>query len=241
MANPRPTEPAGGTRRFTVIAWLLWTLLPALAVGLLGWVTDYVGKSAGDADPAGLMAAMAASFYTLLLLVPVVTTLQWLILRRAWPKLTWAAWLLVVIVSCFGLVMGPFVMIELGAPFYSAVPPTLMIGVTAAAALSFATPKPLRRFAFAAIFLSFLSGGALFWVMTFSALLLKLSFSINRLTVHPITTHPSLLAVLHLHMNYFLFHYHHLLSLACGTAASGLGLWLVSRRASMFSAPGNVS
>jgi hypothetical protein len=55
---------------------LLWILIPALTQGALGWVNDYVEKSAGNTDPAGLMAAMAAGFYMTLLVVPVVTTLQ---------------------------------------------------------------------------------------------------------------------------------------------------------------------
>jgi hypothetical protein len=230
--SPHPTEPAGVIRRFTFIAWLLWTVVPALALGALGWVDDYVAKSAGNTDPAGLMATMTADFLMSLLLIPVVTTLQWLILRRAWPKLCWAVWLLVIIISCLGFVAGPLVMMKTGSAFYGAVPPILIIGLAAAVTLSIASPEPLRRFAFAVIFLSFLSGGALVWVMEFYALLLKLSFSINHFTVHPITVHPSLLATLLLHMAYFLVHYHHVLSLACGTAVSGLGLWLASRWAS---------
>jgi hypothetical protein len=51
VTSPHPTEPAGGIRQFTVIAWLLWTLIPALALGVPGWVTDYVKESAGNTDP----------------------------------------------------------------------------------------------------------------------------------------------------------------------------------------------
>lgn len=231
MTSPHPTEPADGIRQFTVIAWLLWTLIPALAVGALGWMTDYVKESAGNTDPAGLMAAMAAGIYMTLLLVPVVTTLQWLILRRVWPKLFWAAWLLVVVVSLASVMAGPIVMMKSGSPLYGAVPPILTIGLAAAAALSIASPKPLRRSAFAIIFLSFLSGGALIWGIEFNPLiglfLLESSFPFNSFTAHP-----SYLATVQSHIYSFIFYHRDLLSLACGTAASGFGLWLVSRCAS---------
>lgn len=186
MTGTYSTEPTTRIRQFTVFAWLLWALIPALALGGLSWVTDCAEKSAGNVNPASLTAATAAAFYMTLLLVPIVTTLQWLILRRTRPKLVWPLWLLVVIVAVLAsVVAGPIVMMETGSPLYGALPPILTIGLVAAAVLSIASPKPLRRCAFAIIFLSFLGGGALMYGIDtpqISSFLLEKLFPFNSFT-----------------------------------------------------------
>jgi hypothetical protein len=122
-------------------------------------------------------------------------------------------------------------MMKSGSPLCGAALPILTIGLAAAAVLSIASPKPLRRSAFAFIFLSFLGGGALIWGIDFNPLigrfLLKASFPFDSFTAHL-----SYLAPVQFHIYSFMFYHRDLLSLACGTAVSGFGLWLVSRCAS---------
>jgi hypothetical protein len=150
------TEPANGIRQFTVFAWMLWTVIPVLAVGALVWFTDYAAKSAGNVNPASVAAGITAWFIMTPLLVPIVTTFQWLILQRTWLRLIWLAWLFVVVVSVLATVVaGPVMMMQTGSPLYAAVPPILIIGLAAAAVLGIASPKPLRCPAFAIIFLFF--------------------------------------------------------------------------------------
>lgn len=229
MIGAHSTGPASGMRQFTVFTWLLWTLIPALAVGALDSVTDYAAKSAGNRNPASVMAGITAAALMTLLLVPTVTTLQWLILRRGWPRLLWPAWLLVVIVSVASVMAVPFVMMKTSSPLYGMVLPILTIALAAAAVLSVASPQPLRRSAFAVIFLFFLSGGALMCGINtppMGGLLLEASY------FNPFTAHPSILALARFHIFHFIFGHRELFSLAGGAAVSGFGLWLVSRWAS---------
>lgn len=223
MIGAHSTEPAGGIRQFTVFTWLLWTLIPPLALGALVSVTDYAAKSAGNRNPAGVAAGIAAFAMVTLLLVPIVTTLQWLILRRGWRRLLWPAWLLVIIVSVASVAVG-WIM-----PLYGTVLPVLTIALAAAAVLGIATPKPLRRSAFAAIFLFFLSGGALMCGIN-APLVVRLLLEASYF--NSFTAHPGILALVRFHTFSFIFHHRVLLSLACGAALSGFGLWLVSRWAS---------
>ena len=103
-------------RQFTATAWLLWTLIPPLALSALAWVTDYAEQSAGNTNPASVTAGIGAALIMILLLTPIVTTLQWLILRRAWPGLVWLAWLLVVVLSVFASVVAePIVLMKTAA------------------------------------------------------------------------------------------------------------------------------
>ena len=140
-------ESTAGVRRFTIFAWLLWTLIPALAVAAFGYVTDSATRSAGNADPASVMAGISAGFLMIVLLVPVVTTLQWLVLRRAWPRLVWPAWLLVVFVSILAtLVAEPIVVMRTHSWLYGEIPPVLTIALAAAAVLAVAKTKAAAPF-----------------------------------------------------------------------------------------------
>jgi hypothetical protein len=224
-------DPAGGTRKFTAFEWLLWTLIPALAVAALASVTDSATRSAGNTNPASVMAGIGTFFVMTVLLVPIVTTLQWLVLRRAWPRLIWPAWLLVVIVSVLALVVaGPIVMMNARSWLYGAIPPILTIGLAAAAAIAIASPKPLRRSAFVIIFAFILCGGALMCGIDtplIGRLLLEASYP-----SHSFNAHPSFFVSLQVRIFSFILRHRDLFSLACGTAVSGLGLWLVARSAS---------
>jgi len=216
MTGTRSMESTAGVRRFTIFAWLLWTLIPALAVAAFGYVTDSATRSAGNADPASVMAGISAGFLMIVLLVPVVTTLQWLVLRRAWPRLVWPAWLLVVFVSILAtLVAGPIVAMRTHSWLYGEIPPVLTIALAAAAVLAVASPKPLLRSVFAVLFVAFLGGGVLMCGINtpvIGRLLLESSYQHQMLS--------------------FMFYHRDLISLASGTAVSGFGLWLVSRWAS---------
>jgi hypothetical protein len=234
VTGTHSTESAGSVRQLTVFGWLLWTLIPMVTVAASGWVVDSATRSAGNANPASVMAGIGAGFVVTVLLLPVVTALQWLVLRRAWLRLIWPAWLLVVLVSALATaVVGPIVTMKTHSWLYGAIPPILTIALAGAAALAAASPKPLRFSVFAVLFISFLGGGALMCAIetpVITRLLILLTESSN--PFHSFTVHPSFLGLLQYHTTSFIFYHREPVSLASGTAVSGLGLWLVSRWAS---------
>lgn len=141
------SESAGSVRQFTAFGWLLWTLIPVAAVAASGWVIDSATRSAGNASPASVTAGIGAGFVVTVLLFPVVTALQWLVLRRAWPRLIWPAWLLVVFVSALATVVaGPIVMMKTHSWFYGTIPPILTIALAGALRLP---PRVQSRCVFA--------------------------------------------------------------------------------------------
>jgi hypothetical protein len=224
-------ESAEGVRQFTVLRWLLWTLIPALTVAALSWVTGSATRSAGNTNPASIMAGVAF-LIMMVLLIPVVTTLQWLILRSAWPRLIWPAWLLVVFIAGLATaVAGPIVVMETHSWLYGAIPPILAIGLAASAALATASPKPLRLSVFAVLFVFFIGGGALMCGID-TSLIGGLLLDSSYYPPYSFTGHPSFLALLQSRTSSFILYHRDLVSLASGTAVSGLGLWLVSRWAS---------
>jgi len=220
MTASATINPAYQPRRFTATAWLLWTIIPPLAISVMSWVVDNAVESVGNVNPASVEAGISAGLIMTLLLVPIVTTLQWLILRRTWPRLSWLAWSLFVI-ACF---VAVFVVLPVGLMngllLFSMVPPVLIIAMAAAAVLGIASPQNLRRPAFAFIFLFFLSGGALMCSINTPPIV-----GVLRSFIFSFTTQPNLFRVFH-----FIFENLGFLSLACGAAVSGLGLSLTSRR-----------
>jgi hypothetical protein len=215
-------------RQFTATAWLLWTLIPPLALSALAWVTDYAEQSAGNTNPASVTAGIGAALIMILLLTPIVTTLQWLILRRAWPSLVWLAWLLVVVLSVFASVVAePIVLMKTASPLYGAALAIFAVGIAVAAVLGRASPQSLRRSAFLVIFLFFLGGGALIYGINtplIGDLLIHSAYSSNSFTAQP-----SSLSLMQVHISSFIFDHLAFLSLASGAALSGFGLWLASR------------
>jgi hypothetical protein len=222
MISPtHPVERRGNVAPFTAIAWLLWSLIPAVAWGTMVGLTNYEMVQPENGGPGGAIGIAILGFLLMFALVPVVATLQWLLLRRTWPNVwwLWPAWLLNIIVS----LVTVFVFLPKNVPIAVVV----MIGLAPAIVLGLASPKSLRLSTFGAILLSFLGGAALAWVIqqywwTVSPLSL-----VSHLLPYELL--PEILIYHFLDVSRFLALE---VSLLLGAAVSGFGLWLVSRRIS---------
>ena len=191
----------------------------------MSWVIDNAVESVGNVNPASVEAGISAGLVVTFVLVPIVTTLQWLILRRTWPRLSWLAWLLFVIAGAVAVFVVLPAGLMNGLLLFSMVPPVLIIGMAAAAVLGIASPRNLRRPAFAFIFLFFLSGGALMCIINTPPIV---GFLL-RSTIFSFTTESSPLASVQFRVFHFILDHLGFLSLACGAAVSGFGLSLASR------------
>jgi hypothetical protein len=219
MVSPtHPVERRGNIAPFTAIAWLLWSLIPAVACGTIVGLTNYEMEQPENGGPGGAIGVAIFGFLLMFALVPVAATLQWLILRRTWPNVwwLWPAWFLIIIVS----LVAVFAFLPKNEPIVVVV----MIGFAPAIVLGLASPKSLRLSAFGAILLSFLGGAALAWVIQqYWWTVSPLSLASHLL---PYELLPEILIYHFLEVSRFLALE---ISLLLGTAVSGFGLWLVSR------------
>jgi hypothetical protein len=177
-----PAELARRSRPFTIIMWLLWTLIPTAAWAAQSWAIELA--TAGLPNPASVDVAIGIFFLTTALLVPLVASSQCFMLHRIWPDAYWLlpAWFFINI----GSVVTMLVLVR-HQTFA-----IILVGLVPAITLSLASPKSLRLSVFVKIFLSFAAGTGLVWAIP----------------------HSSEIALL------------------IGTAVSGQGLWIVSRRIS---------
>ena len=211
MTISYPADPMRNPRPLTVAAWLLWAAIPAAAISGLSWIGEYEVEQPGNGGPGGAFGTAAVLLVIWFALVPVVTTLQWLILRRTWHALwLWPAWLFAN-VTC--LIMFCVFLVK-NHPILT----VFMIGFLPAAVLSLASPKRLRLPAFAVLFISFLGGAALAWAIPYSS-----SFLLRHLPYQ---------------LSHIFIRYYPGISFLVGATVSGFGVWLVSRWASLNRAAG---
>jgi len=218
VTSLNPTEPSGSIRPFTVVAWLLWSLIPAVVWGAIGGLTDYEMARPENGGPGGAIGIAILGGLLTVVLVPVVATLQWLILRRTWPNVRWLwpAWLLAIVVS----LVAVFVFLPKNEPIVVVV----VIGLAPAIVLSLASPKSLRLSAFGAILLSMLGGVSIAWVIQRYWWTVSPLSIVSRLL--PYERQPEILIYHFLEVSRFLSLE---ISLLLLTAVNGFGLWLVSR------------
>ncbi len=219
MVSPtHPVERRGNVRPFTALAWLLWSLIPAVAWGTIDGLTNYEMEQPANGGPGGAIGIAVLGIILMVVLVPVVAMLQWLILRRTWPNIwwLWPAWFLSIIVS----LVTVFAFLPKNEPIVIVV----VIVLLPAIVLGLASPKSLRLSAFGAILLSFLGGAALAWVIQ------QYWWTVSPLSLvrHllPYERTPEILIYHFLEVSRFLAQE---ISLLLGAAVSGFGLWLVSR------------
>ena len=190
---------ANRLRPFTAISLLLWIVIPTIAVDVHNRVVESYKRS-DLPDPASLDAAFGSYFFTVLMLLLLIATLQWLILRRTWPDIWWLAWFLVVFVSS----IMTLALLRTSQPIVI----ILAFGLAPSVVLSLASQNSLRLLVFMTTLVFFSSGAALVWFTQNGEFILhRLSYPLT----HFFAAHPEA-------------------SCAFSTAVSGFGLWLVSGR-----------
>jgi hypothetical protein len=219
MVSPtHPVERRGDVGPFTAVAWLMWSLIPAVAWGTISVVTDYAMAQPENGGPGGAIGTAILGIVLMVVMMPVVATLQWLILRRTWPNIwwLWPAWFLMIIVS----LVTVFVFLPRNKPIVIVV----VIVLLPAIVLGSASPKSLRLSAFGTLLLFFLGGMALVWVIQQYWWIVSPLSLVRHLLPYERT--PEILIYHFLEVSRFL---ELEISLLFGAAVSGFGLWLVSR------------
>ena len=82
-------KPKWSARPLTAVAWLAWTIMPAVPFALVGLVEFYAAEAYRPPDDGGPGLVIGLAIVILLIVivsVPVIGTLQWLILRRTWAN-----------------------------------------------------------------------------------------------------------------------------------------------------------
>lgn len=189
----------------TAVAWLAWTIMPAVPFALVGLVEFYAAEAYRPPDDGGPGLVIGLAIVILLIVivsVPVIGTLQWLILRRTWANpLLLPGWILGIFIC-----LVTFVILR-GMPWV----PLALLALLPAVLPTFASPQGLRFRAFSILLSSFAIGPVLAWAMLGNY---WPGLRLYERAPHSVVVQ-SMLALC--------------LPIVVAAAVSGAGLWIVSR------------